>query len=91
MAKKSRKASKSRSERTRRAANQRNVRSGFTAMASGLVDMAFGVGPEFTALPTVVHNHFKKLFAGKKVPLLKVCGSSMAAKFLIVRLPGPKR
>jgi len=91
MAKKSRKASKSARKTTTRVAKARSVQSGFAAMTSGLVQMAMGIGPKFTELPEEVHNYLKGQFAKKGGHFLKTCGSSMAPKFIIVRVPGPKR
>ena len=91
MAKKSRKASKSTRKTTTRLAEARNVQSGFAAMTSGLVQMAMGIGPKFTKLPADVHNSLKGEFAKRGGHVLKGCGTSMAAKFIIFRVPGPKR
>ena len=90
MAKKSRKASKSARKTTTRLAGARNVQSGFAAMTSGLVQMAMGIGPKFTQLPDL-HNDLKGAFAKRGGHVLKICGTSMAAKFIIFRVPGPKR
>ena len=91
MAKKTRKASKSARKTTTRGAKARDDQSGFAAITSGLVKMAIGIGPEFTKLPDEVHTYLKGQFVKKGGHFLKVCGSSMAAKFLVVRIPGPKR
>jgi hypothetical protein len=60
---------------------------GLTARTSGLVQMALGVRPKFTELPEDLHQQLIALYAGKTTPFLKLCGTSMAAKYLIVKVP----
>ena len=90
MAKKRRKAAKSAKKSAKktspRLAKARAVQ-GFAAMTSGLVDMAVGVGPKFTELPDAVHGYLIEQFAKRRTHFLKVCGTSMAAKYLIVKVP----
>jgi hypothetical protein len=49
--------------------------------------MALGVRPKFTELPEDLHQQLIALYAGKTTPFLKLCGTSMAAKYLIVKVP----
>jgi hypothetical protein len=90
MAKTRRKAAKSAKKSARktpaRVAKKRTIR-GLTARTSGLVQMALGIRPKFTALPEDLHQQLIALYAGKRTPFLKLCGTSMAAKYLIVKVP----
>ena len=93
MAKKPRKAVKSAKKMSARAAKKRESKlaeyreSGFTAITSGLAHVVHGVGPEFTALTKDTYIELEKLFAKRKTHFLKACGSSMAFKYLIVKVP----
>lgn len=92
MAKKSRKASKSARKTTTRLAKARKAQSGFAAMTSGLIQVVMGIGPKFTKLPAEIHSYLKGEFArkGGRV-LITDCGTTMAAKFIIFRVPGQKK
>lgn len=85
MAKKRRKAAKSAkkpaSKTSARVAKQRTAQ-GFT----GLVKTAIGIRPKFTEIRGGVHDQITALFVGKRTPFLKICGTSMAGKYLIVKL-----
>jgi hypothetical protein len=90
MAKTRRKAAKSAKKSAKklpaRVAKKRTI-PGLTARTSGLVQMALGVRPKFTELPEDLHQQLIALYAGKTTPFLKLCGTSMAAKYLIVKVP----
>ena len=85
MAKKRRMAAKSAKKSARktgaRVAKQRTAQ-GFT----GLVKTALGIRPKFNQLPGDLHEQLTKLFEGKRTPFLKCCSTSMAGKFLIVKV-----
>jgi hypothetical protein len=91
MAKKSRKTSKSARKTTTRSAKARSVQPGFTAVASGLVKIALGIGPKLRELPETTVNELDKLFPRRKYGVVEGCGTTMAPKYIIICVPGPKK
>ena len=89
MAKTRRKAAKSAKKSARkttaRVAKKGTLR-GFTARTSGPVKALLGNRPTFSQLPGDLHGQLTKLFEGKRTPFLKCCSTSMAGKFLIVKV-----
>ena len=89
MAKKRRMAAKSAKKSARkttaRVAKKGTLR-GFTARTSGPVKTLLGNRPKFSQLSGDLHERLTKLFEGKRTPFLKCCSTSMAGKFLIVKV-----
>jgi len=78
-------AKKSARKTTARVAKKGTLR-GATAKTS-LVQTALGISPKYSQLPGDLHEQLTKLFEGRTTPsFLKFCSTSMAGKFLIVKV-----